>query len=151
MGETVSVPPTHATLWLKPNTAFSSWPAERAGWRIPTVLYGWQHLRDNNKALLLISEVPVSRPPLPPKVPASAISAVVYISREGDSWSFCRVDPFFVVRPPSGVSVCERTCRSCVHTCNWETYPANYAYLLARNILGTLCSPISRRPNSVCL
>ena len=112
MGETVSVPPTHATLWRNPNTALSSWPAERAGWRIPTGLYGWQHLREKNKALLLISEVPVFRPPLLPKVPASAISAVVYISREGDGWGFCRVDPFFVVCPQSGVSVCVRTCRS---------------------------------------
>ena len=144
------VPPTHTTLWPKPNTALSSWPAERAGWRTPTGLYGWHHLRGKNKALLLTSEIPVFRPPLPPKVPASAISAVGYISWEGDSWSFCRVDPF-VVRPQSGVSVCVRTCRSCVHTCEWETYPANHAYFRARNILGTLCSPISRRPNWVCL
>ena len=143
--------PDPRDLWPKPNTAVSSCPAERAGRRIPTRLYAWQHLREQNKAFPLISEVPVSWPPLPPKVPASAISAMDYISREGDSWSFCGVDPFVVVRPQSAVSVCVRTCRGCVHTCDWETYPANYAYFLAGNILGTLCSPISRRPNSVCL
>ena len=137
--------------WVPPTQALSSWSAERAGWRIPTGWYGWQHLREKNKGLLLTSEIPVSRPPLLPKVPASSISAVVYISREENSWSFCRVDPFVVVCPQSGVSVCVRTCRRCLHTCEWETYPANYAFFLARNISGTLCSPISKRPKSVCL
>ena len=51
----------------------------------------------------------------------------------------------FLTAPPRAPPLC------CSCTCEWETYPANHACFGGRNILGTLSSPISRRPHSVCL